>query len=84
MVRRLAHMILRELLQERGVRTLTELAKRLGIRKQYAWLLWHGSIALSLEMAKRLHEEIGIPLDQLIQVERREPAKKRGRKRKED
>jgi hypothetical protein len=30
---------------------------------RYAWLLWHGKVALSADMMRRLHAELGVPLD---------------------
>ena len=67
--------------RENGSPSIVALRHRLGgSTKQYAWLLWHGKIALSSDMLRRLHGELGIPLDVLLQVERAEPAKRRGRK----
>jgi hypothetical protein len=73
-------MFLRDLLPQYGIPSIAELRRRLGLRKQYAWLLWHGKIALSADMMRRLHGELGIPLEALMQIERAEPAKPRGRK----
>src|SRR5262245_3944643 len=73
-------MFLRDLLPKHGIPSIVALRQRLGLTKQYAWLLWHGKIALSADMMRRLHGELGIPLDALLQVERAEPAKRRGRK----
>ena len=73
-------MFLRDLLPQYGIPSIVALRQRLGLTKQYAWLLWHGKIALSSDMLRRLHVELGIPLDVLLQVERAEPAKRRGRK----
>jgi transcriptional regulator with XRE-family HTH domain len=70
---------LRDLLPHYGLTSIAALRRRLGLRKQYAWLLWHGKIALSVDMMRRLHGELGIPLEALMQVERAEPAKRRGR-----
>jgi transcriptional regulator with XRE-family HTH domain len=72
-------MFLRDLLPQYGVSSIAELCRRLQLTKQYAWLLWHGKIALSADMMRRLHGELGIPLEALMQVERAEPAKRRGR-----
>lgn len=72
-------MFLRDLLPDYGVSSLTELCQRLGLTKQYAWLLWHGKIALSADMIRRLHAELHIPLEALLQIERATPAKRRGR-----
>jgi hypothetical protein len=55
------------------------LRRCLGLTKQDAWLLWHGKIALRADLMRRLHGELGISLDALIQVGRATPAKRRGR-----
>jgi hypothetical protein len=68
-----------ELLRAHGVHTLKEFYTRLNMRKQYAWLLWHSKIALSWEMAQRLHQVFGLSFEELGQVERSTPAKPRGR-----
>jgi transcriptional regulator with XRE-family HTH domain len=70
---------LRDLLPHYGLTSIAALRRRLGLTKQYAWLLWHGKIALSVDMLRRLHGELGVPLEALMQVERAEPAKRRGR-----
>jgi transcriptional regulator with XRE-family HTH domain len=72
-------MILGDLLPQYGITSIAELRRRLGLTKQYAWMLWHGKIALSNDMLRRLHKELGLPLETLIQVERATPAKRRGR-----
>jgi transcriptional regulator with XRE-family HTH domain len=82
-MRSIASMVLREVLPDYGCHTLTELARGLGLPKQYAWLLWHGKIALSVELLRRIHETFGVPVEVLLQVERAEPAKRRGRKPRE-
>jgi transcriptional regulator with XRE-family HTH domain len=71
-------MLLRDLLPRYDIPTITALQRRLGMAKQYAWLLWHGKIALSADMLRRLHQELGIPLEELIRVERATPPKRRG------
>jgi hypothetical protein len=73
-----ADVILRELLRQHGVTTIEAFWRRLGVTKQYGWLLWHGKIGLSGPMIKRIHETFGIPLKELVQVEREIPAQRRG------
>jgi transcriptional regulator with XRE-family HTH domain len=70
---------LRDLLPHYGITSIAELRRRLTLTKQYAWLLWHGKIGLSADMLRRLHGELGVPLEVLMQVERAQPAKRRGR-----
>ena len=72
-------MLLRDLLPQHGVPSLGEFRQRLGLTKQYGWMLWHGKIALSADMMRRLHGELAIPLEALIEVGRATPAKRRGR-----
>jgi transcriptional regulator with XRE-family HTH domain len=72
-------MLLRDLLPQYEVPSLSEFRQRLGLTKQYAWMLWHGKIALSADMMRRLHGELGLPLEELMRVERATPAKRRGR-----
>jgi transcriptional regulator with XRE-family HTH domain len=67
------------LLPPHGVPSIIDLARGLGLRKQYAWLLWHGKIALSLELLRRIHATFGVPVEVLMQVTRATPAKRRGR-----
>jgi hypothetical protein len=73
-------MFLRDLLPQYGIPSIAALRQRLGLTKQYAWLLWHGKIALSSDMLRRFHGELDVPVDALLKVERAEPAKRRGRK----
>jgi transcriptional regulator with XRE-family HTH domain len=72
-------MLLRDLLPQYGIPSLSAFRQRLGLTKQYGWMLWHGKIALSADMMRRLHGELEIPLEALMQVERATPAKRRGR-----
>lgn len=76
----IATMVLKEVLPDYGCPTMMDLARGLGLRKQYAWLLWHGKVALSLDLLRRIHQTFGVPVEVLAQVERAEPAKRRGRK----
>jgi transcriptional regulator with XRE-family HTH domain len=71
-------MFLRDLLRDKGIRTPSELGRRLGISKQHAWLLWHGKVLPSTEMLGRFRERLQIPLDELADLEREAPPKRRG------
>ena len=75
----IATMVLKEVLPDYGCRTLMDLARGIGVRKQYAWLLWHGKIALSVDMVRRIREAFGVPVDVLLQITRATPPKRRGR-----
>jgi Domain of unknown function DUF29 len=52
-----------DLLSQHGITSIAALRQRLGLTKRYAWLLWHGKLALSADMMRRLHSELGVPLD---------------------
>lgn len=72
--------VLGRVLPEYGCPTLTDLAHGLGLPKQYAWLMWHGKIALSVDMARRIQETFKVPGDVLLQITRATPEKRRGRR----
>ena len=71
--------LLRDLLPGYGIGSIDAFRQRLGLTKQYAWMLWHGKIALSVKMIRRLYGELAIPLEILIQVGRATPARPSGR-----
>jgi len=75
----IATMVLKEVLPDYGCRTLMDLTRGIDVRKQYAWLLWHGKIALSVDMVRRIHEAFGVPVEVLLQITRATPPKRRGR-----
>jgi transcriptional regulator with XRE-family HTH domain len=56
-------MFRRDLLPQHGITSMAALRQRLGLTKRYAWLLWHGKVALSADVMRRLHGELGVPLD---------------------
>ena len=71
--------ILRELLAEYGITTLTAFAQRAQLSMSHAWNLWHGRAALGLNLAKRIAQETGIPLARLVEVEPTPPTPVRGK-----
>jgi transcriptional regulator with XRE-family HTH domain len=73
---RLSHMTLPELLERYRVYTIRELARRTGMSSQQAWQLWHGVVGLGRRNLQRLHEKLGIPADELLQVTPPEPKPK--------
>jgi transcriptional regulator with XRE-family HTH domain len=77
---KLRRMTLPELLERYRVYTIRELARRTGISRQQAWNLWHGVANLGRRNLERLHEALGIPFEELMQVQRAAPAKRPGRK----
>jgi transcriptional regulator with XRE-family HTH domain len=83
-------MTLQTLLQQHGITTIRDFAQRTGLSRQHAWNLWHAQVGLGTEMLKRLHDRLGIPLEELIRVDpvpatkrpRTTPPNPRGRPRK--
>ena len=73
---------LRDLLPTYGITTVTALAEWIGMSHQQAWNLWHGYAGVGATMMKRLHERVGMRLEDLIQLVPSTPAKPRGRPRK--
>jgi transcriptional regulator with XRE-family HTH domain len=82
-------MTLQTLLQQHGITTIRDFAQRTGLSRQHAWNLWHAQVGLGTEMLKRLHDRLGIPLEELIRVDpvpavkrpRTAPPRPRGRPR---
>jgi transcriptional regulator with XRE-family HTH domain len=80
MASRLSRMTLPELLEQYRVYTIREFARRTGLSSQQAWNLWHGVVGLGRLNLQRLHEALGIPFEELMQVERKKPAQRREQK----
>jgi transcriptional regulator with XRE-family HTH domain len=80
MASRISRMTLPELLERYRVYTIREFARRTGLSSQQAWNLWHGVVGLGRLNLQRLHEALGIPFEELMQVQRATPAKRPGRK----
>lgn len=75
-------MTLQEILKRHGITTIKDFAQRAELSRQHAWNLWHAQVGLGTEMLKRLHERLGIPLEELIQVDPvpvRKPQKRKDR-----
>jgi hypothetical protein len=76
-----SRMTLRELLIQHGIPTIRELSHRLQCSRQQAWDLWHARVGVGAAMMKRLHEELQIPLEELIQLDpvpwQKQPRKER-------
>ena len=65
----LRSMTLRELLNQHGITTIRDFAQRAVLSRQHAWNLWHAQVGLGTDMIRRLHDRLGIPLEELIQVD---------------
>src|ERR1700752_2765218 len=74
----LGRMTLKDLLQQHGITTIREFARRMGFSRQQAWDLWHARAGVGKDMLIRLHQQLKIPLEQLIQVDPISPPKPRG------
>jgi hypothetical protein len=57
-------MTLREVFEHYGI-TQQDLVIHLSLKRQYAWLLWHGGRRLGHRLGKRVSDEFGIPLEVL-------------------
>ena len=78
----LRSMTLQTLLNRHGITTIRDFAQRAGLSRQHAWNLWHAQVGVGTDMLKRLHERLGIPLEELIQIDpvptpKRKPRKSR-------
>jgi transcriptional regulator with XRE-family HTH domain len=57
------------LLRRYGITTIKELMDRTGLSRQQCWNLWHAQAGVGKETAKRLHERLQIPAEELLQVD---------------
>jgi transcriptional regulator with XRE-family HTH domain len=62
-------MTLQTLLRQHGITKIKELRDRTGLSRQQSWNLWHGYAGVGKATAKLLHERLGIPAEQLLQVD---------------
>jgi Meiotically up-regulated gene 113 len=60
---------LRELLKQHDIHTIRELTHRTGLSRQQGWNLWWAEAGVGKETMKLLHERLGIPTDELLQVD---------------
>jgi transcriptional regulator with XRE-family HTH domain len=65
----LASMKLQEILEKHGIHTIRKLCEATGLKRQQAWMLWHGKAGVGKVMAKRLHERLNIPYEELLEVD---------------
>jgi transcriptional regulator with XRE-family HTH domain len=77
-------MTLRELFRHHGITSAAQLAHRLGISRQHAYLFWQGKRLPNRRMVARMHEATGIPEVDLFLAARPTPMpQRRGRPRKQ-
>jgi transcriptional regulator with XRE-family HTH domain len=62
-------MTLQTLLRQHGITKIKELMHRTGLSRQQSWNLWHGYVGVGKATAKRLHERLGLPFDELMQID---------------
>jgi hypothetical protein len=63
-------MKLQDILRRHDIMELRDFMERAGIpSRQQAWSLWHGEAGVGKVMAKRLHDKLGIPLGELLDVD---------------
>ena len=62
-------MTLQTLLQQHGITTIKELMHRTGLSRQHCWGLWHAYDGVGKVTAKLLHERLGLPFEELMQID---------------
>ena len=66
---RLQGMTLQTLLRQYGITKIKELTDRTGWSRQQCWNLWHAKAGVGKETAKLLHEKLGLPFEELMQID---------------
>jgi transcriptional regulator with XRE-family HTH domain len=66
----LQFMTLREILEQREIRSSRELADRTGLSIAQASNLWHAKAGVGRFTMQLLHEKLGIPYEELAQVDK--------------
>jgi transcriptional regulator with XRE-family HTH domain len=66
---RFRSMTLQTLLRQHGITKIKELMHRTGFSRQYSWNLWHGYAGVGKATAKLLHERLGLPFEELMQID---------------
>jgi transcriptional regulator with XRE-family HTH domain len=61
-------MTLRQLLKPYGINNYRDLRDRADLSRQYAWMLWNGTADVSLEVARKIKEATGLPLDEILEA----------------
>jgi transcriptional regulator with XRE-family HTH domain len=69
MVRRLGPLSLHEVFAAVDIHRPIDLARRIGIRRQYAHALWTGAQPISRNMARRIAQATGLPVATLMAAE---------------
>jgi transcriptional regulator with XRE-family HTH domain len=62
-------MTLQTLLKQHGITRIKELQAATGLSKQQCWNLWHGRVGVGKATAKLLHERLGFPFEELMEVD---------------
>jgi hypothetical protein len=60
---------LSDLLYQHGIHTIRKLCQETGLSRQRGWMLWWGKAGVGKQTAKLLHEKLGIPLEELMEVD---------------
>jgi hypothetical protein len=62
-------MTLQTVLRKHGITTIKELMHKTGLSRQHCWGLWHAYDGVGKATAKLLHERLGIPFEELMQID---------------
>jgi transcriptional regulator with XRE-family HTH domain len=62
-------MTLKELLERHGILAASELSRRTDLSRAQAYNLWRGKAGVGRETMRLLHDRLGIPYDELMEVD---------------
>jgi plasmid maintenance system antidote protein VapI len=75
-------MDLHSILRQYRITRPADLKRVLGVHSNTAWRIWQGKTKLTADMALRLHNALGIPVEQLLRAPVHPEPAPRGRPRK--
>ena len=76
-------MDLHSLLRQYRIHRPADLVRILGIHPNTAWRIWQGKTKLTAQMALRLHDQTGAPVEALLRAQVTPTPAPKGRPRKE-
>ncbi len=70
-------MHIQDLLRPLGIDNAHKFHLRAGLNRQTAWLIWNEKIGVSTESAKRIHRNLDIPLQLILEASNKDDSRRK-------